>query len=508
MTLKEMIEDNIKYEPFKYFRPKNYDKMEEVFDRMKLEADSTEDTIICGVGDWDVDGVLSLKILTNTLKDIGLKNIDTYFGNQKEHGMTQDFVNTCLQKKYKYVIVVDSSSNSMSLIKYLTKMGVEVIILDHHVCEYNYNDYPEGCVIINSKMEGNEVINEISAGMLTYLATSFYRKHLGIEVRVSDLWFAYVTLISDSCNLNDKYIKPIILGINGVGALPLELELFTNRYAVANRRFYTYNFNSKINNMCRLERIDLIERLFYRDNGREGKIAAIEEIEELHKTCKEGLKELIEVIDVCVEDLGSCTLVNIDKATALTSLPQVYLTNATGLIASRVSSSEGKASIAYMSWDKDNYKLSGRDNYGVFPFQGMLRSLNLEGGGHLAAIGFSIPKIDLDLIREFARMEGIEREKEDSHHILTIEDLEERSLERLFRSVSTYNEISGGRLKPIRIRIPLISGVFSMRDIGKLRLFSLGNIEVKDLMQTKTYGEYVDIEPEYNKFKEALVCYF
>lgn len=508
MTFNSYIENNINASKFKYFKPTNFEKLVGAFNSMFTDAKETKDTLVCCVGDWDVDGVLSMKILTNTLADMGLEKYDIYFGTSKEHGMTQAFVNECIEKDYKYVIVTDSSTNSMEIINYLDSIGVTVIILDHHVCNYNYSDYPERAVIINSKMEGNEVIREISAGLLVYLVTSFYRKTKGQDIKEEDMWFAYVTLISDSCKLSDKYIKPLILGIQNVESVPREINLFTNKYTVLNRRFFTYNFNSKINNMCRLERIDLIKELFYGNVDLKRKSEIVEEIEEIHKYCKEGLRSLSTMLDGCVQDLGSCTLVDLDKALSLTDLPEVYIANATGLLASRVSSNTGKASIAYISWDKESYKLSGRDNYGLYPFQEMLRTLNLEGGGHIEAVGFKIPKLDLDKLKEFAKNVDSVLEKEEDKHILKVSNLSENNLKKLFKKVATLNEISGNGLKPIKIRIKLDSSVLKMKDIGKLRLFEIGDIQIKDLMQSKSYGDVVDIEPEYNKFLEALVCYF
>lgn len=508
MTFEEYIDRNIVTSEFQYYKPANFEKLAGALDRMREAVNSSKDTLICAVGDWDVDGILSLKILTNTLNDMGITKYDTYFGTQKEHGMTQEFVNECIEKGYKYVLVTDSSTNSLDVINYLDSIGVTVIILDHHVSYYEYEDYPESTVIINSKMKGNEVIKEISAGMLVYLVTTFYRKHINIKLREEDMWFAYITLISDSCNLNDSYIKPVILGIQSVREIPMELRLFMNQYTTLNRRFLTYNFNNKINNMCRTENISLLKDLFYSDKSLTEKNNIVSKINDIHIECKKGLTQLVEVIDSCVEDLGSCTLVDIDKALALTELSETYLANATGLIASRVSSDTGKASIAYISWDKDNLKLSGRDNYGLYPFQEMLRTLNLEGGGHIEAIGFKVPKMDLYKIKEFSRtVKGVE-DKEEPYYIMEVKGLEENNLRNIFKKVAIFNEISGSGLKPIRIRITLNSRKMTMRDIGKLRLFQIGNIQIKDLMQTKVYGDTVDIEPEFNKFEEALICYF
>lgn len=96
--------------------------------------------------DSDVDGYTSASMVYRYIKHLGEDISVTYsLHTKKQHGISEDveIPNDC-----ELLIVPDAGSNDIEQCKELTENGIDVIILDHHICD-KQNDV---AIVVNNQM--------------------------------------------------------------------------------------------------------------------------------------------------------------------------------------------------------------------------------------------------------------------------------------------------------------------------------------------------------------------
>jgi single-stranded-DNA-specific exonuclease len=105
-------------------------------------------------GDYDVDGVTSLAILTETLQAYGAK--PAWFlplRVEEGYGLSRESVERCLEQHHpQLLIAVDCGTSSIGEIADLKARGVDVIVLDHHEPKAAL---PDCVAIVNPKADPN-----------------------------------------------------------------------------------------------------------------------------------------------------------------------------------------------------------------------------------------------------------------------------------------------------------------------------------------------------------------
>ena len=101
--------------------------------------------------DCDCDGYTSAAVLINYLHDIfpsWVENhVDWIMHEGKEHGLN-DVLNTILDLGVSLVLIPDAGSNDTEACKVLTEQNIDIVILDHHLCDID-NPY---AIIINNQL--------------------------------------------------------------------------------------------------------------------------------------------------------------------------------------------------------------------------------------------------------------------------------------------------------------------------------------------------------------------
>jgi single-stranded-DNA-specific exonuclease len=104
-------------------------------------------------GDYDVDGVTSTTLLLEVLRKLGWQ-ADAYLPNRMDegYGLSRDGVENCLKKfPVKLLLAVDCGSTAVETISWLRKIGVEVIVLDHHQVSHSA---PDAVALVNPQLQG------------------------------------------------------------------------------------------------------------------------------------------------------------------------------------------------------------------------------------------------------------------------------------------------------------------------------------------------------------------
>jgi single-stranded-DNA-specific exonuclease len=103
-------------------------------------------------GDYDVDGVTSLALLTEMLRGYGATP-EAFLPLRMEegYGLSRESVERCLeQHRPQLVIAIDCGTASIAEVAELKKRGVDVIVLDHHEAK---SVLPECVAIVNPKTD-------------------------------------------------------------------------------------------------------------------------------------------------------------------------------------------------------------------------------------------------------------------------------------------------------------------------------------------------------------------
>jgi len=99
-------------------------------------------------GDYDVDGITSVALLSSVLSGLG-GNVLEYIPNRIEegYGLNLEACRFAHKKRVKLIITVDCGINALREVDYLNSLGIDAIVVDHH--EVHVNGLPDACAVIN-----------------------------------------------------------------------------------------------------------------------------------------------------------------------------------------------------------------------------------------------------------------------------------------------------------------------------------------------------------------------
>ena len=111
--------------------------MEKACERIERAVQNGERVVV--YGDYDVDGVTAVSVLTRYLREYGLADTDFYIPNRIGEGYG---LNSCSLDKLKesgvdLIVTVDTGITAIEEIAYATEIGLDVVVTDHH--EYRKN---------------------------------------------------------------------------------------------------------------------------------------------------------------------------------------------------------------------------------------------------------------------------------------------------------------------------------------------------------------------------------
>jgi len=102
---------------------------------------------ICIFADYDVDGATSSSLLKNIFRDLG-QEADIYVPDRiaEGYGPTPMAMQTIRDKGTELLITVDCGAMAHEALKYASQVGLEVIVIDHHISS---DSLPEAIAVVN-----------------------------------------------------------------------------------------------------------------------------------------------------------------------------------------------------------------------------------------------------------------------------------------------------------------------------------------------------------------------
>lgn len=155
------------------------------------------------VVDPDCDGYTSAASMYKYLKllkpDIKL-NYSIHSG--KQHGLTEDII---IPKETNLLIIPDAGSNDVEQCKALKEQGIDIIVLDHHLCDVKN----ENAIVVNCQM-GNYPNNQLSGVGVTFKFLQAMDEKIWINYSNDFLDLVALGNIADCMDIKSYETKRII----------------------------------------------------------------------------------------------------------------------------------------------------------------------------------------------------------------------------------------------------------------------------------------------------------
>lgn len=360
------------------------------------------------VGDFDVDGIMSVYILYKGLKRIGA-DVDYIIPDrvQDGYGINIDIVKQSKDEGIDTIITCDNGIAALEQIEYAKKLGLTVIVTDHHDIPFR----EENGEIIFLRSGADSIINPkqkdcnypfkslCGAGIAFKLIKYLYGVNNILEESYEFLEYAAIASICDVVDLVDE--NRIIVK-NGLERLndtkSIGLKALINASGIRDKVLGVYHIGfiigPTLNASGRLDTaLAALDLLLSQDQELADEMAiSLRALNEERKSMTtDGIKRIMEQI----ETKG----LNKDKVLVVYD-PKIHESIA-GIIAGRIKETYHKPTIV-LTMGKDGPKGSGRsiEDYNMFEELTKCKDLLKRYGGHPMAAGLTLDFENIERLRK------------------------------------------------------------------------------------------------------------
>ncbi|MGN2337440.1 single-stranded-DNA-specific exonuclease RecJ [Clostridium cagae] len=413
MINRNIVEDNIiknYINPIysNFHDPYEMKDIEKATEILKEKIDSKEKIRI--IGDYDVDGVISVYLLYTALKKCGA-NVDYEIPDRIKdgYGINKKIILEAKNDEIDTLLTCDNGISAIEQIKYAKELGMTVIVTDHHDIPFAEDEKgdrtfisSEADSIINPKqIECGYKFDKIcGAGVAFKLIEILYEK---MKISKEELYklieFVAIATVCDVVDLIDEnriFVKNGLKMINNTTNLGLKYLMKETK--MDGKEISTYHLGFVIgpciNASGRLDSAKKGLRLLLSQNEEEALNLAKELVElndERKSMTSDGVEKAIEIIE------GSTMK---DDKVFVIYIPEVHESLA-GIIAGRIREKYNVPTII-LTKAEDGVKGSGRsiEEYNMFEELLTCKELLNKFGGHPMAAGLSLDENNIDLLRE------------------------------------------------------------------------------------------------------------
>ena len=391
-----------------------------------LRRKAAEGKTIRIVGDYDIDGVCSTYLLYRALKRIGAR-VDYEIPDRIKdgYGINEMIIEAAASDGIDAILTCDNGIAAVSQIARAKKLGMTVIVTDHHdiLVEENEEDLPEGGrevlppadAIVNPKLRGCAYpFTGICGGMVAFKLVQVLFEESGVLAQewLDMLEIAAIATVGDVMKLqgeNRIIVKEGLRCLGHTSNLGLKKLIEKNNLVPGSITAYHIGFviGPCLNASGRLQTAKIALSLLLCEDEEEADRMAME-LKELNDQRKDMTQAGIDQAAAMVEERYG------DDKVLVVFLPDCHESLA-GIVAGRLRERYNKPSFV-LTRAEGCAKGSGRsiEAYHMFHALVEVKDLLLKFGGHPMAAGFSLEEKDVD---EFRR-----RLNENARERLTEED--------------------------------------------------------------------------------------
>ncbi|MDU7535443.1 MAG: single-stranded-DNA-specific exonuclease RecJ [Peptostreptococcaceae bacterium] len=444
------------------------------------------------IGDYDVDGIISVFILYTTLKKCGA-NVDYEIPDRIKdgYGINENIVKVAYDEGVDTIITCDNGISAIDQIQYAKDLGLTVIVTDHHDVPFIEEDgvrtflSSQADAIINPKqIECEYKFKSIcGAGVAFKLMEALYEE-IGMDKEECYKLIEFVA-IATVCDVVDLIDENRIFVKNGLEMLNNSKNIGINALKKAcgleDKEITAYHLGFVIgpclNASGRLDSAKKGLELLLMEDDEEAKNLA-QEIVDLNDArknmTKEGVDRAINIID--------STDINNDKILVV-YIPDIHESLA-GIVAGRVKEQYNKPTII-LTKSEEGVKGSARSIEEYNMFEGLLACKELldKFGGHPMAAGLSLQEDKVDELR-IALNNKCELTDEDLTRKIMIDSslpLEYLNL-HLIEELNVLEPFGKGNSKPVfGVRDAKITKAMLLgkdKNVLKLKLLTNNNITI------------------------------
>lgn len=377
----------------------HYDDIEKGIEILMIHINNNNKIVV--LGDCDSDGVTSFTMIYRYIQDVfDYKNLYYIIHKGKEHGLDNYTIKKLREIGWCDLLVIpDASSNDYKQHKWLKKIGIDILVLDHHDALYK----SKNAIIINNQLSKNVYNKRLSGAGVTYKFLKALDDYLFDDKANKYLDLVALGNIADVMNLQEKETRYLCYkGVEKVNNTFLKALIDKNAFQLENK----YNINKvgwviapKLNGTIRSGSDEVKEEMFKAFISDD--YAFCSSIADKCKGAKDSqdsavktaLSKIEKQIDLSVDD--RCLLLEVSKT---------LNKNHTGLVANKLQEKYGVPTLIFRE-KEDNKEIvggSGRGNDNITKqFKEDLIKSNLFEfcEGHEGAFGFEIKKENVQKLK-------------------------------------------------------------------------------------------------------------
>ena len=358
--------------------------MKPAVDRIIEAINKKEKTII--YGDYDVDGITSITVLSKFLKERGL-DVGAYIPNRlnEGYGLNKTAIKQIADEGYKLIITVDCGISGTEEVDYAYSLGMEVIVTDHHE---PLEVLPKAIAVIDCKRKDNKYpFNSLAGVGVAFKLTQAIGIKLGLEEK------EYLKFLDIVCIGTISDIVPLVDENRVIAKLGLKLVEDTRSpgvkallIAAGYKEVNSFGIAPRINACGRMghER-DALDLFLTENINQANKIT--QNLNEYNRKRQDIEKRIFD------EAISKIEQEHLDKNNSIVIGSENWHHGVIGIVASKITELYFKPSIL-VCFEEEDGKGSGRSIPG-FDLHAALCSASeyLEKyGGHEMAVGLSLKK--------------------------------------------------------------------------------------------------------------------
>lgn len=389
------------------------------------------------IGDYDCDGVSATYILYHGLLDLGAQ-VDYAIPDRitDGYGLNLHLIDVALDDHVDTIITCDNGIAARDEIAYAKEHGMCVIVTDHHEVPFDEKDVnhpellPEADAVIDPKRKGSSYpFEEICGAVVAMKFLQVLYPLFGLEAKSLYRFIAFAALATncDVMPLTNENRDIVALGLkemNRTRHVGLRALIDNNRIEQVKSYHLGFVIGPCINAAGRLETAEVAMKLLNETDPEEARKEATELIEVNNTRKAMTLRHVEEALQLLETDAYRKDTVYV------LHLPTCHESLA-GLVAGKIRERYYRPTLV-LTGEGKMLKGSGRsiDAYSMFEKLSQCRDLFSKMGGHAQAAGFSLPKENLQKLREFLN----------AHADLSSEDLVETRYLDLRMPISYLSE--------------------------------------------------------------------
>ncbi len=381
--------------------------MKEAVDRVKQAISNREKIII--FGDYDVDGILSVVLLTQALETLGAE-VDYFIPDRLKYGygIKEEFIEIVRQRNAQLVMSVDCGIKATLFAKRAKEEGIDMIITDHHLPG---DSLPDVKAILNPVLLDSGYPDKKLAGIgvVFKLIQALFEDEGQSACEAPFMNLVSIGTIADVVELKGENRLFVKFGLEAMDEVSnIGLSSLLDVCGLKGRKVSVgsvgFRIGPRINAAGRLGETDLAVRLFFSDSLEE----SMELASHLDKLNSERQQIQERTYNQALDTIRRRAL---DKRYRFLILGcEEWHKGVLGIVASKLKDSYHRPVILF-TYEDGKACGSGRSISGLPIIECMdeCKDLFQTYGGHSMAVGCCLPQENMKLFKESINAIAIER---------------------------------------------------------------------------------------------------